>query len=137
MQCNGDIKNLQFQTEKLRMKKNQSFEMKEHDLTGYASIDLFRKNDFNSLGERLTNYNPDRYEAVALRFFVQKGKPILTLYALDKFKQDQSNYPKDKLPVRKFKLSIDWDEFLSKIKRFDFTVSNGAFDIKDILVINK
>jgi hypothetical protein len=120
------------------MKKNktQPFDQ-HHDLSGYASIDLFNKDDFNSFAFKLTAYNADRFEPVALRVFFQRGNPVVTLYALDTFKQEQSNYPKDKLPVKKFKLKLSWDEFIRHIKRFDFTVSNGAFDIENMLVMNK
>src|SRR5438045_90776 len=114
--------------------KKQPFETRFHNLSGNAAIDLFGKDDINSLSQKLiANYNPDRFEATALRFFIQKGKPIITIYAVDKFKQEKNNYPKDKLPVKKFKLSIPFEAFLQHLKRFDFTVSNDAYDIKDIL----
>ncbi|MBA3647116.1 MAG: hypothetical protein H0W62_00970 [Chitinophagales bacterium] len=118
------------------MKKRQPIETKEHDLTGVGSLDLLN-HDFNMFASKLANYNPDRYEAMALKVFVQKGKLILTLFAIDKLKQEQSNYPKDKLPVRKFKLNIVWDEFIRHIKGLDLIVTNEAYDIQDMLIINK
>ena len=120
-----------------RGKIKQPFERSEHDLTGMASIDLYRKDDFNSFAARFANYNPNRFDPVALRVFVQKGKPLITLFALDTYKQEQSRYPVDKLPVKKFKLALGWDDFFKYIKRFDFTVSNEAFDLKNMLVTNK
>ena len=120
------------------MKKiNQPFETGQHDLAGYDAIDFYDKENFNSFAFKLTNYNPDRYEPVALRIFVQTGNPVITLFAVDKFKRKQSNYPKDKLPVKKFKLLLTWEEFTRNIKRCDLTVSNNAFDIKDMRVLNK
>ena len=118
-------------------KKRQHFETREHDLTGFASVDLNDK-DFNLLGSRLANYNPDRFDAVALKVFVKRGELIVTLFALDKYKQEgPSNFPKNKLPVKKFKVNIEWGDLLVAVKQFDFVVSNGAYDIEDIVVLNK
>jgi hypothetical protein len=120
------------------MKNKIPFETEKHSLTGNAAVDLFRKEDLNSLATRLiAGYNPDRLDAMGIRLFVQKDQPVITLYAVDKFRQDQNNYPKDKLPVKKFKIKISFNEFLKHIKRFDFTLSNDAYDIKDMLVENK
>jgi len=119
-------------------KKQKPFETRFHSLNGNANMDLYRKEDLNALAIKLIdNYNPDRFDAVALRFFVQKDEPIITIYAVDKYKQDDDNYPHDKLPVKKYKLKLSFDEFLKYIKRFDLTVSYDAYDIEDILVINK
>jgi hypothetical protein len=115
----------------------QPFETRAHDLTGSASLDFYDKDDFNSFAAGLAKYNPNRFDPVAVRLFVQKGAPIVTLYALDQQKQEQSDYPANKLPVKKFKLKLSWEEFFKYVKRFDFTVSNEAFDLRDILVLNK
>jgi hypothetical protein len=122
----------------LKKKKQTPFETRFHSLNGNAAMDLHRKEDLNGLAATLIhNYNPDRFDAVALRFFVQKNEPVITLYAVDKYKQENDNYPKDKLPVKKYKLKLSFAEFLKHIKRFDLTVSNDAYDIADILVMNK
>lgn len=116
----------------------QPFETSEHDLTGRASIDFKDQTDFNNLALRLfANYDPDRFEPIALRFFVQNKKPIITLYALDKSRQERAGTPKDKLPVKKFKVLLPFEEFVSYVRSFDLTVTNGAHDIKDMLVINR
>src|ERR1043165_3191629 len=115
-------------------KKPKPFETKFHSLNGNANVDLHPKEDLNALAAKLiSNYNPDRFDAVALRFFVQKNEPVVTLYAVDKFKQENDNYPKNKLPVKKYKLKLSFSEFLRHIKKFDLTVSNDAYDIADIL----
>jgi hypothetical protein len=119
-------------------KKKKPFETRFHSLNGNAAMDLHRKEDLNALAAKfVANYNPDRFDAVALRLFVQKDEPIVTIYAVDKYKQENDNYPKDKLPVKKFKLKLPFDEFIKHVKKFDLTVSNDAYDIEDILVINK
>lgn len=120
-----------------RRVKRIPFETRAHDLTGSASVDFYDKDDFNSFAAGLAKYNPNRFEPVAMRVFVQKGAPIVTLYALDTHKQELSDYPADKLPVKKFKLKMSWEDFFMHVKKFDFTVSNEAFDLQDILVTNK
>ena len=116
-------------------KSEQPFETREHDLSGKASVDL--NEDFSQFAAKLAGYNPDRFDPVAMKVFLEKENLIVTVFALDKYKQDQSNYPQDKLPVKKFKMEMSWSEFVSHIKGFDFIVSDGAFDIQDMLVENK
>src|SRR5687767_9664469 len=101
-----------------KVKNGQPFETRAHDLTGTAAVDFYNKDDFNSFAASLAKYNPNRFDPVALRVFVQKGKPIVTLYALDTHKQEQSDYPTDKLPVKKFKLKLSWEDFLKYVKGF-------------------
>src|SRR5690242_1694852 len=105
------------------MKKKQPFETEAHLLTGKSAMDLFRKEDLNSLAMKLIpNYNPDRFDASALRFFVQKGNPVVTLFAVDKQKQEGNQFPKQKIPVKKFKLKIPFEDFIRHFKRFDVTL---------------
>jgi len=120
------------------MKKKQPFETEAHLLTGKSAMDLFGKEDLNSLATKLIPaYNPDRFDATALRMFVQKGEPVITLFAVDKLKQDENNYPKNKVPVKKFKIRISFNDFIRHFKRFDVTLTNDAYDIPDMLVLNK
>jgi hypothetical protein len=120
------------------MKKSQPFETDAHLLTGKSAMDLFRKEDLNALATRMIpNYNPDRFDASALRFFIQKGLPVITLFAVDKMKQEQDNYPQNKLPIKKFKIRLSFEQFIRHFKRFDTTLTTGAYDIDDMLVINK
>ena len=117
---------------------SQPFETQRHSLSGYAALDLYRKEDLNSLAMKLVpGYNPDRFDAMALRLFVQKQEPSLVLYAVDKDKMEQDHYPKNKLPVKKFRLQITFRKFLQSIKRLDFTLGTDAYDISDMLVTNK
>jgi len=121
------------------MKTEFPFETKNHSLTGHAAIDLLNEDeDLNSLAARLIDdYNPDRFDATVIRLFVQDNQPVITVYAVDKLRQEQNNYPHDRLPVKKFKMKLSFGEFLNHIKGFDFTVSNEAYDVKDILIENK
>lgn len=113
--------------------RKQPFDYDHHDLAGHASLDFPGRVSFQDFAVRLTGYNPDRFKPVALRFFVQRGEPILTLYALDVTKEKLNG----KLPVKKFKAKIPLSDLLILVKRFDFTVSDGEYDLKDLLVSNK
>ena len=119
------------------MENEQPFETRHHDLVGKAALDLRNRDDFNSFAAKFAGYDPNRFEPVALRVYVQDLTPIVTIYALDKSKQEDKSFPKDKLPVKKFKLEVDLKEFLRHIRMFDFTVSNEAYNIEDMQVINK
>ena len=106
-----------------------------HDLIGRASIDMDAKINFNELASKLIpNYNPDRFDPILLKLYVQKSRSIITLYALDRFRQGRSSVPKNKLPVKKFKIFMSFDEFITHIQRMALSVTNNAYDIKDMLV---
>lgn len=116
----------------------QPFETMGHDLFGHASLSFCNKDNFNSFAAKLAGYNPDRFEPVALKIYAGKSDVIVTLYAVDKSRQEQpAEISVDKLPVKKFKLEMNWMKFLSHIKQFDLIVSDGSFDVKDMVVINK
>jgi hypothetical protein len=115
--------------------KKQPFDYEHHDLAGHASVDFPGRVSFQDFAVRLTGYNPDRFSPVALRFFVQKGEPVITLYALDKSANGKEN--KGKLPVKKFKSKVTLQDLLQLVKRFDFTVSDGEYDLSELLVKNK
>lgn len=115
----------------------QPFETFEHDMTGYASLDLTSGDSFNLFLSRTANYDADRFDPVALKIFIEGRSPVVTLFAVDKSKQETNGYPKEKLPVKKFKMEISWPELFSFVKRFDLVVTTGSYDISDMLVINK
>jgi hypothetical protein len=114
-------------------KSKQPFDYDHHDLAGHASVDFAGRTDFNAFAEKLTGYNPLRFSPVALRLFMQRGEPVMTLYAVDNMNAKKNG----KIPVKKFKLRMKFEELFSMIKKFDFTVSDGRYDIGDIIVTNK
>jgi len=118
-------------------KLKQPFEEENHSLLGFAAMDLYKKEDLNSLATRfISGFNPDRFDAMAIRFFVQKNDPSIVIYAVDKLTLEKDNYPPNKLPVKKFKIRIGFEQLIRSIKRLDFTLSNDNYDIADMLVIN-
>jgi hypothetical protein len=116
-------------------KKNQPFETRAHDLTGHASLDLYK--DFSALATQIAGYNADRFDPVALKIFSEKGSLIITLYAFDKEKAKSKNLPRKKFPVKKFKVQMSWDDFIRHVKNFDVVVSGGEYDISGMVVENK
>ncbi len=120
------------------MKNQMPFETKAHSMTGRGSVDFYSKENLNSFAMKLIpNYNPDRFDAMGLRIYIKNENPIITIYAVDTFKQDQNNYPKDKLPVKKFKLNMSMNAFIKNLKSFDMTLTNGSYELKDMMVMNK
>jgi hypothetical protein len=105
------------------------------DLMGAVSINLEEGQDFNALGASLAGYDPAHFEAVALRVFIE-NTPVVTVYALDKARASRAENT-DKLPVRKFKKEISFEELFSKLRLVNFTVSTGEYNIDDMEVVNR
>ena len=65
-------------------------------------------------------------------------KIIVTLYALDKVRQESSNFDSNKLPVKKFKsIVFDFTDILTYLDELNFTISTGNYPLEEIEVINK
>jgi len=95
-----------------------------------SSIEEYCKNN-------IENYNPDRFEVLAIRFYYGKETAI-TLYAIDKERMEGDNFSKDKMPVKKFKLNISFIEnFLPFIDECNFTLTTGNYPLIDMEVVNK
>ncbi len=77
----------------------------EHgDLTGEISVSLKNGTGLDDIFVKyIHDYNKDRFEAVAVRIFSGKEN-IVTLYAVDKLRQEDSTIPIDKIPVKKFNI---------------------------------
>lgn len=121
--------------ETMKEKKLPPHEMHYSDLTGIVSLKLGDQRDFNKLGAELAGYDESRFEAVALKVFIEHT-PVVTLYAIDK-DRDQKNENKDKMLVRKFKMEMSLDDLFFKLKHVNFTVTTGEYDIDNMEVVNK
>jgi hypothetical protein len=116
--------------------KEQPFETQGHDFSGMASLDLHDTDAFYTFLASVAEYDPDRYDPVALKVYIAENHPSVTLYVVDKNAQETGTYPKDKLPVRKLHLQLMWGELFSFIRRFDLVVTPKTYDVQDMLVIN-
>jgi hypothetical protein len=111
----------------------------EHgDLTGEISVTL---NEDQSLDDIFMNYihdyNRDRFEAIAARIFFGK-ETIVTLYAIDKLRQEDSTVPEGKIPVKKFKIiDIPIQELLPKIAAFNCTLGTNNYPLEAMEVVNR
>jgi hypothetical protein len=114
-----------------------SVQVKE-ELKGPISLKLSVGKTIEEFCEKhFNNYNRDQFEMVALRFYLGK-EIIVTLYALDKVRQEGSNFNYSKLPVKKFKSNaLDFADVLPYIDELNFTLSNGNYPLEEMEVINK
>lgn len=108
------------------------------DLGGAMSIKFKENSSFNDYCRtHIGNFNPDRYEIVAVRLFY-KTEPILTFYALDKSRQEGTSFTPGKIPVKKFKLQLSSiSDILPFIEEMNLTLTTGNYPLADLEVINK
>ena len=105
-------------------------------LSGALNVKLWNNQTLDEFCmHHIPDYDPDRFEAIAIRMYSGK-EVIITVYALDKSRQEGSNYNPDKLPVKKFKIDCTFD-LVGSFEEFNFTLSTGNYDIEDMEVINK
>ena len=87
--------------------------------------------------QHIADYNRDRFEAIALRIFLG-NETVLTVYAVDKKRQEGSTFNPGKIPVKKFKINtLSVTELFSYFESFNCTLSTGNYQIEDMEVINK
>ncbi len=87
--------------------------------------------------EHIADYNRDRFAAFAIRLFVA-NETIITIYAVDKIRQEDSTLQDGRLPVKKFKLmELPLSSILTYFSSFNCTVSNGNYEINDMEIMNK
>jgi hypothetical protein len=108
------------------------------ELSGKLTITLKPGKTLDEFCERnFENYNSDQFEAVAIRMYYGK-EVVVTLYALDKVRQEGSNYNINKIPVKKFKkTTLGLTELFAFIEEFNFTLSAGNYPLDEMEVINK
>jgi hypothetical protein len=96
------------------------------DLEGPMAIRFKTNRSLNMYcAEHITGYDPDRYEAVALQLYYEH-EPVITVYAIDKTGQHETEFDPEKMPVKKFKRSFDFlKDLLPLIKECNFTVITG------------
>jgi hypothetical protein len=109
-----------------------------HDISGGITVKLRDDLSLDDICmENLPDYNRDRFEAVALRLFAGK-EVIVTIYAIDKERQEGSNFNPDKMPVKKFKIeNVSVPKLFEWFQEFNFTINTGNYHIEDMEVINK
>lgn len=109
-------------------------ETRYDDLIGVVSVNLPAGEDLNSVATKMAIYDATRFEAVALRVYIQH-LPVVTLYAIDKQMQQRTNET-GKLLVHKFKMEMSFEELFSKFRNINFTLVTGEHSIENMEVIN-
>jgi hypothetical protein len=109
-----------------------------HDISGGITVKLRESLSLDDICvQNLPDYNRDRFEAIALRLFAGK-EVICTIYALDKNRQEGSNFDPDKLPVKKFKIeNVSVSKLFEWFDELNFTINTGNYHIEYMEVINK
>jgi hypothetical protein len=107
-------------------------------LSGGITLKLKQNLTLNDICIRFVPaYEPDRFEPIALRLFYGR-EIIMTIYALDKSKQEGNNYDPATLPVKKFKLeNISVNQLSQFVEEINFTVNTGDHKVEDIEVENR
>ncbi len=118
------------------MKENIPFD--HHGISGGISVKLKNGKTLDDICmDHVPEYDRDRFEAVAIRVYAGK-EIIVTIYALDKVRQEGTNFLPDKFPVKKFKLEkIQFDQLYKYLEEFNFTLSSGNYSLEEMQVLNK
>jgi hypothetical protein len=118
--------------------KEATIPFAHHGISGGIAVKLRANTTLDDFCEKhIPNYDPDRFEAIAIRLFSGK-EVIVTIYALDKFRQEGNTYHSDRIPVKKFKiLNLSVEQVFHFFEEFNLTLSTGNYSITDMEVINK
>jgi hypothetical protein len=118
------------------MEKELHFE--HGDLTGEISVTLDQDQNLDDLcAKYIYDYNRDRFEPLALRIFIG-NEVAVTLYAVDKVRQEDSTLAPDKIPVKKFKVpGIPLHELFRYIGSFNCTLTTNIYPLESMQVMNK
>lgn len=108
------------------------------DLAGKLSVKLANDQTLDDFcSQHIAEYNRDRFEALAIRIYVG-DETVITVYAMDKTRQENSSSNPGKIPVKKFKITtLPVAELFSYCSGFNCTLTTGNYLMEDMEVINK
>jgi hypothetical protein len=117
---------------------NTNTEPVTEKIKGTLTVQLANNQTLDDLcAAYVPEYNRDRFEAFAIRLFLG-NETVVTIYALDKKRQEGTNFNIEKLPVKKFKLTeIALPDLFSYCSAFNCTLTTGNYEIDDMEVMNK
>ena len=117
--------------------KNQ-IDFKQENLLGEISVNLANNQTLDDFcTEHIVDYNRDRFDALAIRVYAG-DETVITVYAVDKIRQENTSLNNGKIPVKKFKITtLTLSDMLSYCDGFNFTLSTGNYALEDMEVINK
>jgi len=116
----------------------KELELLQETVTGKLSVKMANSQTLDDFCvHHIPDYNRDRFEALAIRVFVG-DETIITIYAVDKLRQEGNTFGGGKIPVKKFKLNdLPLSELFSYCESFNCTLSTGNYELEDMEVINK
>lgn len=116
----------------------QELNIKQEDLTGEISVKLANGQTLDDFcTAHIPEYNLDRFEALAIRMYVG-DETVITIYAIDKTRQENSTVNSGKIPVKKFKITtLAIAELFSYCSGFNCTVTTGNYSLEDMEVVNR
>lgn len=117
---------------------NTNTEPVTEKIKGTLAVNLANNQTLDDLcASYIPDYNRDRFEAFAIRLFLG-DETVITIYAVDKKRQEGTNFNPEKLPVKKFKLTeVSLPDLFSYCSSFNCTLTTGNHEIDDMEVINK
>lgn len=120
----------------ISMQKELQFE--HGDISGNIAVTLANKQTLDDFcAQHIPDYNRDRFEAFAMRVFLGK-ETVITIYAVDKIRQEDTGISTEKIAVKKFKINtIPVNELFSYCASLNFTLTTGNFDLENMEVMNK
>ena len=116
----------------------QELHFEHGDISGNIAVTLANDQTLDDFcAQHILDYNRDRFEAFALRVFLGK-ETVITIYAVDKIRQEDTDTDKDKIAVKKFKINtIPVNELFSYCASLNFTLTTGNYDLESMEVMNK
>lgn len=108
------------------------------DISGTLSVKLANRQTLDDFcTDHVADYNRDRFEALAIRVFVG-DETVITVYAVDKNRQEAGTTGTEDLPVKKFKFTnIPLSVLFTYCEAFNCTLSTGNYRLEDMDVINR
>lgn len=116
----------------------QELHFEHGDLTGEISVTLAEGHSLDAIcAKYIHDYNSDRFEPLAIRIFVGK-ETVVTLYAVDKTRQEDSGRDPEKIPVKKFKVpGVPLHEIIMYLGSFNCTLNTNLYPLEAMEVVNK
>lgn len=116
----------------------QELQFEHGDISGAIAVTLANDQTLDDFCvQHILDYNRDRFEAFAIRIFLGK-ETVITVYAVDKVREEDSDLKTDKIAVKKFKINtLPVSELFSYCSSFNCTLSTGNYALEDMEVMNK
>lgn len=116
----------------------QELNFEHGDMTGAISVSLANDLTLDDFcAQHIIDYNRDRFEAFALRIFLGK-ETVITVYATDKLREEDSDLDTAKIAVKKFKINtLPVNELFSYCAALNCTLTTGNYNLADMEVMNR